>query len=194
MYSRKARVVIYSLIIVVFYLISFQFNDWFSITMPRHQLIQLPLMLLLGIIIAFTLPKLIIKELHWGISALIFIMASLVFWMLPLSIDFTIVSESFNRLMHINMLICGVLLIAAFRGIIFELKYIFMGMVSAMLASTGLSLSVFNILLCSSFDIEQQKETGLLLIIIGVSLFVANIVFFFRALSKKSIKDEQLAG
>ncbi|HRP01593.1 MAG TPA: hypothetical protein PLE30_02985 [Candidatus Kapabacteria bacterium] len=178
----------------MFYLISFQFNDWFSITMPRHQLIQLPLMLLLGIIIAFTLPKLIIKELHWGISALIFIMASLVFWMLPLSIDFTIVSESFNRLMHVNMLICGVLLIATFRGIIFELKYIFMGMVSAMLASTGLSLSVFNILLCSSFDIEQQKETGLLLIIIGVSLFVANIVFFFRALSKKNIKDEQLAG
>jgi hypothetical protein len=37
------------------------------------------------------------------------------------------------------------------------MKILFMGMVSAMLLATGIALKAFDILLCSSFNIDQQK-------------------------------------
>ncbi len=53
-------------------------------------------------------------------------------------------------------------------------------MLSAMVLATGIALKVFDILLCSSFDIYQQKETGLYLIIAGFVLFIITFLFFFK--------------
>lgn len=54
-------------------------------------------------------------------------------------------------------------------------------MLSAMMLATGITLRSFDILLCSSFNISQQKETGLYLIIIGALLFVLTFIIFFKA-------------
>lgn len=124
-------------------------------------------------------------DLYWGIAILIFIMSSFIFWMLPHSIDYAVISTSFNRIMHINMLAAGFILIPVFRHIIFEVKIIFLGMWAAMIIATGIALLAFNILLCSAFTIEQQKETGWWLIIIGVGLYAFTLFVFFRGLSEK---------
>ncbi|MCZ2223147.1 MAG: hypothetical protein LC122_05895 [Chitinophagales bacterium] len=174
------------LIVIAFYLISFYWNEWFCITMPRHQLVQLPSMFFLGIILALCFPKLFINDISWSIATLIFIMASLIFWMLPHSIDYAVINNSFNRLMHINMLLDGFLLVLVFRKIFFELKILFLGMITAMLLASGITLSVFNILLCSSFTIEQQKQTGHSLIIIATAMFVFTAFIFFRTLKQQS--------
>ena len=79
------------------------------------------------------------------------------------------------------MFIAGILLFPALRNILFEIKILFLGMLSAMMLATGITLRAFNILLCSSFDIGQQKETGFYLIIIGFLLFVLTFVTFFKA-------------
>ncbi|MBX2930775.1 MAG: hypothetical protein KF781_02375 [Chitinophagaceae bacterium] len=184
MFTRK--IIIIPFVIAMFYLLSFFWNDWLSITMPRHQLIQLPAMLLLGILLAYCFSTLAIQDMYWGIAILIFIMASFIFWMLPHSIDVAVINKHFNRVMHINMLLSGFLLILVFRKIFFEVKILFLGMITAMLLASGITLSVFNMLLCSSFSIEQQKQTGLYLIFIAIALFIFTAITFFSYLRNRS--------
>ena len=58
-------------------------------------------------------------------------------------------------------------------------------MISAMFIATGITLVTYNLLLCSAFTIDQQKETGSLLTIIGLVLFVTTLITFFRGLGKQ---------
>lgn len=182
MFKRAQHIIFVPVILALFILVSFPWNAWFSETMPRHQLLQLPAMLGLAVISGVYFSKLFIKELYWGIAVLIFIMSSIIFWMLPHSIDWAVINTSFNRVMHINMFVAGFLLILVLRNNIFEIKIVFFGMLSAMILVSGITLKAFNILLCSSFNIEQQKETGFYLIIIGFVLFVSTVFVFIRGL------------
>lgn len=186
MFRRRKDIIVVIAVVLSFVMISYPLNDWFCTTMPRHQLIQLPAMLALGVILGLNFTRLNIKDSAWGLAVLICIMTSLVFWMLPHSIDLAVINKSFNRIMHLNMLIAGVLLIAVLRNIIFEIKILFLGMFSAMVLATGITLRAFDILLCSSFNISQQKETGFYLIIAGILLFIFTFVTFFKALGNSS--------
>jgi hypothetical protein len=185
MLKRKKDISIILIILILFWLLSFPMNDWLSATMPRHQILQLPAMFGFGFILGIYFSGLNIKETSWGIASLIFIMASFVFWMLPHSIDYAVINSTFNRIMHLNMFIAGILLMPVLRNILFEIKILFLGMLSAMMLATGITLRAFNILLCSSFDISQQKETGFYLIVTGFLLFIVTFIIFYKELGKK---------
>lgn len=165
---------------ILFFLLSFTFNDWLSRTMPRHQLIQLPLMFLIGLVlgIRFLWRKQI--SVSWALAVLIAIMASFIFWMIPYSVDLSVINSSFNRLMHINMLLAGLLTVISLRNSILEVKIIFLGMMATMLTASGITLINFKILLCSSFNLAQQNQTGKGLLSIGILLFIFTVVKFFR--------------
>ena len=186
MFKRKKDIIVVLIILLIPGLLSFPLNEWLSTTMPRHQIIQLPAMFGAGLILEIYFSHFNIKETSWGIAILIFIMSSFVFWMLPNSIDSAVNNSTFNRIMHLNMFISGILLLPVLRNILFEIKILFLGMLSAMVLATGITLRAFNILLCSSFDIYQQKETGLYLIIIGFLLFILTFITFFKATVKKA--------
>lgn len=173
------------IVILIFSLISFPLNGWFSFTMPRHQILQLPAMFILGIILAISFSKISIKNTSYGITILIFILSSFIFWMLPRSVDLAIINPGFNRIMHVNMLIAGFLAMTVLRNIIFEAKIFFIGMMAAMLLATGITLRAYNLLLCSSFNIQQQKETGYYLIWIALALFAGTVFLLFKGLSGK---------
>jgi hypothetical protein len=153
--------------------------------MPRHQILQLPAMFILGIILAILFSKINIKNTSYGIAILIFILSSFIFWMLPRSVDLAIINPGFNRIMHVNMLIAGFLAVTVLRNIIFEAKIFFIGMMAAMLLATGITLRAYNLLLCSSFNIQQQKETGYYLIWIALALFAGTVFLLFKGLSGK---------
>ena len=180
MFKRKKDITFLLIVVLLFFMLSVLFNEWLSATMPRHQLIQLPALFLLGIILGNYFFSLKMNDTSLGIAALIFIMSSLIFWMLPHSIDYAVINKPFNRIMHWNMLFAGFLLRLVLRNMLFEIKILFLGMLSAMVLATGIALKVFDILLCSSFDIYQQKETGLYLIIAGFVLFIITFLFFFK--------------
>lgn len=178
---RQPKDYLFILIIsILFFLFSFEFNDYLSYTMPRHQAIQLPTMFGIGIAIALYFKTIIIKEPSWAYSSLIFIFFSLIFWMLPHSIDQAVIYPAFNRLMHIHIIVCGILLVASFRILSFEIKTFYLGMLSAKLATIGIVMRVFNILLCGSFTIRQQQETGTYFILIGTLLFIYTFIRFFN--------------
>jgi len=184
MYKRVTNGSIILILAILFYVVSFPLNSWFSSTMPRHQIMQLPAMLVMGIVSGTLFSMINIKGTSFGIAMLIAVMFTFIFWMIPRSIDLTIIYPWFNRVMHINMLVAGFFIPVVLRNIIFEVKIAFLLMVSAMLLTTGASLRSFTILLCSSFTIEQQKETGLYLLIIGAALFIVTLIIFFIGLAK----------
>lgn len=179
--SRLGAIVLISLGI---YLISFGWDDWFSETMARHQLLQLPLMFLSGVavsrVFSFRIP-----DIARGLSVVIFTMFSLTFWMLPRSVDMAVIYPFFNRLMHLNMLIAGFLVRGIFTGDLFEIKLLFLGMTTAMLIAVGVTLRVYDLLLCSSFDIPQQKATGYYMLLLSGLLLIFTLFSLFRVSGEK---------
>ncbi len=186
MHKKTVNIIFILIIAGLFWLISFQLNEELSETMPRHQLIQLPGVLILGILTGLRFGKLIRTGVSGGITIFIFFMSSLIFWMLPHSIDLAVINASFNRIMHVNLFVAGFFVVPAVRNMIFEVKIVFLGMTSAMVIATGIALTSFDILLCSTFDVFQQKETGFRLILIGVILFAGTIFTFIRGLGRNA--------
>jgi len=184
--ERKVLITILILISLLFWGLSFPLNEWLSETMPRHQLIQLPAMYVLGLIAGFAMSHRVKPDVPWSIAILIFVMFSIMFWMIPHSIDYAVISPGFNRIMHSNMVLAGFCTVVSIRHTIPEVKIIFLGMVAAMIIASGIALLSFNILLCSAFTIEQQKQTGTLLTILGIALYFFMAYILFSSLSGKS--------
>lgn len=191
MQTKLASGIVAALVAALFYIVSFPLNTWLSATMPRHQIIQLPAMVILGVLLAMPMHRLQVKDTAWGIALLIYVMASLIFWMLPHSIDYAFVEPWFNRLMHVNMVTVGLFITAVMRGIRFEVKILFIGMVASMLMATGVALRSFNILLCSSYSIDQQRETGMYVILIGVAVYIVTVITFGRMLRANRLRQTQ---
>lgn len=169
---------------LLFYGVSVEANEWFSLTMPRHQALQLPIMFALGIILTFGFPKIVIRDTAWKAATLILVMGSLIFWMLPRSVDWAVFDSGFNRVMHLTMIAAGFLCVIALRAASVEMRMTFLGMMAAMLLAVGFTLRTFNILLCSAFTINQQQETGLALLVIGAILLITIIIWFIRGLGR----------
>lgn len=191
MHRRRFRGLILAVICILFIVVSFPMNEWFCETMPRHQLLQLPAMILLGMVSGKLLSEYFIRDASLGIAILIFTMSSLVFWMLPHSIDAAVINPWFNRLMHLDMYMSGFFTVVVLRGIAFEIKVAFLWMVSATILATGITLKSFDILLCSSYTILQQNETGFYLLLAGFVLLVITMIVFFHGLASRT-KDKEI--
>lgn len=89
------------------------------------------------------------------------------------------------------MLAAGFLTVPALRNAILEIKIIFLGMTAAMITAAGGVLLVFDLLLCSAFTIEQQKQTGKLMILIGALLYIYAFFVFFRGIGKNRTSNKQ---
>ncbi|MBS0619776.1 MAG: hypothetical protein JSR44_16435 [Spirochaetes bacterium] len=167
---------------IFFALFSFPLNAWFSLTMLRHQIIQLPAMFILGAIAGAVLYPPRFKNRSLKIALLIATMATLIFWMLPRSIDLTIVYPWFNRVMHGSIFIAGAGTVWGLRGNFFEAQIAFPLMLAAMLITGGAALRSFTILLCSSFTLADQQATGFYLLCIGALIFIGTITFLLQRL------------
>lgn len=177
-------------ILIGIWLISFNFNEWLCQTMQRHQLIQLPAMLLIGFMTGYTYRKNIRPDQTITICILIVTIFSIIFWMIPRSIDLAVINEKFNRIMHFNMLIAGFFLYPVLSKTVPEIKIVFLGMMASMLMAGGITLKTYNLLLCSSFTIEQQKQTGLILILVGITLYFFTIFIFLRGLKPEELTEK----
>lgn len=172
-------------------LIAWPANAWFSLTMPRHQALQLPIMAGMGALAATRFKTLTIRGLSLQLSLLIGMLASLTFWMLPRSIDLAVVFPSFNRLMLANMLVVGFFCVVVFRALAWEIRILFQGMVAAMLLATGFALRAITVLLCSAYSVSQQHETGLALAAYGAAIFLTTVVSVFRGLGTRNAEAKR---
>lgn len=167
-------------IIAVFVLMVIMGYPYLSETMPRHQVIQIPMVVSLGLSLAASGRNLKITDQSSGIAILILVMASLTFWMLPYYVDMSAMDKVINALRLLHLFICGTLIVAVWRESIFEVKIAFVAMLTSMTAAVGLAMKKFNVLLCSSFTIPEQQETGTYLLYISAILFLVTIYFLFQ--------------
>lgn len=170
--SKNLKLLIIAFACVMLSVIAFPLNEWLSKTMTRHQLIEIPVVLFLGVLTGKKVFAFNTKNNNIAVAFIIFVMASLIFWMLPKSVDLAAISPSFNKVMDIHIFVTGLMIASVLNDTIFEIKVFFLGMMAAMLMAVGVTLRVFDLLLCSSYSIQQQWETGLYMIILSVILFI----------------------
>ncbi len=170
--SKIKKYIILILVTTTLFVVAFPLNEWMSKTMTRHQVIELPIMFFGGIIIGRYGWKLRTKNNFVNVAMIIFIMFTLIFWMLPKSVDLAALNPSIDKMMNLHVFIAGLLTNSLLKGTIFEIKIFFLGMMAAMIMAVGITLRVFNLLLCSSFSIDQQRETGFYMILISILLYI----------------------
>lgn len=186
MSAIKYTIGFWILVLTGIYLLFFTFNDWFAVTMPRHQILQLPAALLLGVVTGFWYRNKISLSYYLKITGIIFLMGSLLFWMLPRSVDLAVMDSRFNLLMLLNMFLAGIITFFSIRKSELEIQTIFFVMMTSMLMGVGFILINFKILVCSAFDISQQQQTGYYLLGIGVAFLIFTYVNFIFKVGRKS--------
>ena len=162
--------------------------------MYRHLLIQIPFLILLGYMggkrfFKGSAPTGIERELNArGFSGLIFFTGVLIFWMLPLSIDSTVSSDLRDNLMHMCMLFAGILLASSERTAPPVLKSAYEIYFTAMIIAMGNIYAVYSELICASYTLEQQHQTGYFLLYLSPVLFFAVFIRSFRRMRGSSDK------
>lgn len=182
--SKIKKYIILILVTTTLFVVAVPLNEWMSKTMARHQLIELPIMFFGGIIIGKYGWKLSTKDNFVSVAKIIFVMFTLIFWMLPKSVDLAALNPLIDKIMNLHVFIAGFLTISLLKGTIFEIKILFLGMMAAMIMAVGITLRVFNLLLCSSFSIEQQRETGLYMILISALLYILTSYILISSIAR----------
>ncbi|MES0488366.1 MAG: hypothetical protein ABUK01_00135 [Leptospirales bacterium] len=113
---------------------------------------------------------------RYGVSALVFFIGTITFWMIPRSLDLAVINNSADYIMHINLFCAGLFLGKNLKKMPFVLKTAAGIYGLSMLISVGLTYTMYNSLLCATYDLEMQKETGELVLKIFWFAFVLFII------------------
>lgn len=112
-----------------------------------------------------------------GITSIIFLIGSLVFWMIPRSVDLMVINDLVNYIMLANIYMAGIFFGISLLLMPFSLKTaVAIYGLSMMLTLGTIDLSV-NGLLCAVYDIEMQRQTGEYFLKLFPFLF---ILFLYR--------------
>lgn len=146
-------------------------------SMLRHMLLQMPVLAALGYATACIWPSPGWRFESLRAAGLIFAMGTMVFWMLPRSLDAAANLPWIDQLMHLNMLGAGRALASAVPGLPFHWKMASGIYVLAMALTAGMIYTTAVVPVCATYSVRQQAATGILLLWIGGAGFV---VLLFR--------------
>lgn len=146
-------------------------DPFLDASMSRHMLLQMSLLAALGIVAARTwpAPRLDAAE---ALAALVFATGTLVFWMLPRSLDTAVAISWVDQLMHANMLAAGWVLATALPRLEFHTKTAFGIYALAMILAAGAVYAATAVPVCSTYTVQQQNAAGAWLLWTGSVLFL----------------------
>ncbi len=147
-------------------------DSFLDASMSRHMLLQMPLLVGLGYAAGLMWPTLRFRLASLGLSAIIFAMGSLVFWMLPRSLDTAVTVAWADQAMHLNMLAAGWSWVIGLPRLSFHTKMAFGVYGLAMALTAGVVYATAVVPVCSRYSVQQQNEAGALLLWIGGALFI----------------------
>ena len=171
-------------LLVTLAVISPLLKPFFIESMSRFMLLHIPLLVILGYLAARLFKLKLGGYNYFGISGLIFFAGSILFWMIPHSLDTAVFSNWGYQIMHLNLLLAGFLLARSIPSMTFVLKIAFGIYLIAMLLSLGILYVHSTALICATFSVEQQWTTGHYLLWICGILFVSLLIkggFLLRA-------------
>ncbi len=160
-------------------------DGWLDRVQPRLMLIEMPAWFALGWLAGRRVER---RERSWnplGLTGLAFFIGALGFWMIPRSVDLVNESEAADQLMHASLLAAGLSLSASLPVMPFVVRTASAIYGTSMIFALGMVYSNFTALLCGSFDLEQQRQTGRLLLFAYPAVAIAVVVLGARNLARE---------
>lgn len=159
--------------------------------MAYHMLLQFPLLLLAGWLLAKTLPMQVKTGLQaWncaGVTGLLAASMTLMFWMIPRALDLVLVNPALEFMKFISLTLAGIALALSWPGAGMIVRGFFLGNVLPMMMVVGWLYIEAPVRLCNSYLSYDQLHTGrgLLALSIAASLFWLS-AFFMPAGHKRT--------
>lgn len=155
-------------------------NTWLDARMPRLLLLAMPTW--------FALGALAVADRRWerfnphGLTGVIWAIGAIAFWMIPRSVDAVRTSGLADQLMHASMFAAGMALAASWRITPFVVRGALAIYGVAMTIALGVIYSSYAALLCGTFDLAQQKQTGEWLLRLSPAAILVIILAGMRSL------------
>ncbi len=171
-------------------------DSFLDASMSRHMLVQMPLLVALGYAagLIWRMPRDRFASL--GLCAIFFAMGSVIFWMLPRSLDTAVTTAWADQAMHVNMLVAGWSLVIGLPRLPFHSKMAFGVYGLAMALTAGIVYATAVVPVCSRYSVQQQNEAGTLLLWIGGVLFIALLgrgAYLLAAIARRLRRDHEPA-
>jgi len=157
-------------------------------TMQLHIIGQLLPLVVAGFIMGRTLfvefvERNFIEYDYYGAGTVLFFVGSIIFWMIPRTLDLAVTSQTVDYVMQAELFFSAALLGAIRRSLPFTLKTGAGIYGLAMWGSMGYGYSIYNKLLCSVYDITMQQQTGVIILKLFPVWIIVFIYSFIRDLS-----------
>jgi hypothetical protein len=159
---------------------------WLESSMATHVLIQLPALILCGWYIGSyyrgPIDKVVGRYNHWGLAGLLLATFTLIFWMLPRSLDSAINNSFVDLSKHISLVVfAGIPLAISWPKLNTIAKCVVKIELLTMLYRLGWLYLVSPIRLCNNYGLDEQIMLGRWMLVVGVLLSLYWIIpLFFR--------------
>jgi hypothetical protein len=139
-------------------------RSWMEADMARHMLIEFPLLLIGGLVMAKALPEravaLIMRSNQWGLAGFTFVSLAAVYWMIPAALDQALSSGPAAAAKYTSFLAAGMLLPVSFQAAPLAMQAFFVGNWAWMTATVGLLYQSTPQQLCVNYLIGTQLSAG----------------------------------
>ncbi len=162
-------------------------DGYLTQTQPRFVVFHGPAWLLLGYVAGrhFILAP---RPHAWnplGLTGLVFFVGSVAFWMIPRTVDAAVLSWWVDELLHVNLVAAGFLLGWSVPAMPFVLKAASGIYAASMTFALGALYTHYSGLLCGTFTLLQQRQTGHRLYVLSSLIVVAVFAGGLRGLARQ---------
>ncbi len=163
-----------------------------ELTMTRHMLVQIPMLLVAGIACSRCLSALqnesvLLRRLEaWnahGLTGLLVFLLTTAYWMIPRALDNAVASISAEQAKMVSLFVAGFLLPASLARANTILQLFFLGNFAAMMAIVGMLYQDAPQRLCNFYLVDDQVTAGMGLVSLAI------IIPLLWCLCLKSVRD-----
>ncbi|HEX7454793.1 MAG TPA: hypothetical protein VF296_02015 [Gallionella sp.] len=149
--------------------------------MALHMLLQFPLILLAGWLLARVLPEPTKKWNHAGINGLLMASMILMFWMIPRALDLVLINNTLESLKFLSLALAGAALALSWPVAGMIVRGFFLGNVLPMMMVAGWLYVEAPVRLCNSYLSYDQLRTGSGLLALSIAGSLVWLLTFFMS-------------
>lgn len=152
-------------------------------SMVWHMVVQMPMLILAGWLIAQELPSPPSMIMRWnrlGLTGALTAQLILAYWMLPMAIDRAIILPISDIAKVLSLLVCGLALRDTFLRAPVVVQVFFVGYGVSMLLGLGIYFTQTELRLCNAYSQDSQIATGQGLIALAILTTVMWLVAHLR--------------
>ncbi|WP_411881585.1 hypothetical protein [Polaromonas sp. YR568] len=158
-------------------------------SMTRHMLLQYPLLMGIGYLLAGALPgRWQVRLNRWnahGISGLFATALALAILMIPRVLDLALVDGRIETLKYLALLACGAAIRLSWQAAGLLVQGFFLGNVLPMMAVVGNLYETSPVRVCNAYLLDDQARLGLMLVWVAAVIAAVWFAWLVRALMRR---------